>query len=153
MVHRWKIHLFYRDLHAIRFSQKQSWSPRHGMPVVYIRWAVSHPGTVGQSGMEDTVMTCAAFWRAMAAWRVQRSHELQDQETYTIRHTAESVHPWISWPVTMDLLYMICILIIWNTTRKTAGEIQTAITMETAGTVEQKEQQTIRKSRDCADAW
>ena len=22
--------------------------------------AVSHPGTVGQSGMEDTVMTCAA---------------------------------------------------------------------------------------------
>ena len=31
------------------------------MPVVYIRWAVSHPGAVGQSGMEDTVMTSASF--------------------------------------------------------------------------------------------
>ena len=62
------------------------------MPVVYIRWAVSHPGTVGQSGMEDTVMDMRAF-RAMAAWQAQRSHELQDQETCTIRHTAESVHP------------------------------------------------------------
>lgn len=36
---------------------------------------------------------------------------------------------------------------------KTAGEIRMVITMETVGTVGQKAQQMIRKSRACAAAW
>ena len=55
------------------------------MPVVYIRLAVSHPGTVGQSGMEDTVMTCASFLKGDG-----RHGRYSDHTNYRIKRPVRS---------------------------------------------------------------
>ena len=60
MVHRWKIHLFTGT--CMRSDSCKSKADCRGMGCLsgLYQVEVSHPGAVGQSGMEDTVMTCAA---------------------------------------------------------------------------------------------
>ena len=61
------------------------------MPVVYIRWAVSHPGAVGQSGMEDTVMTRAVFLKGRwwDGWNRDQRELPDSRDSYDPAHRGD----------------------------------------------------------------